>query len=403
MKVVARMDERKIRAWWSHRQALDGALNGASAPAVLEKAGWARSVGGSGPYLGLFARSGLGREAVDTAAAKLEIHELPSARNCTYVLPASDFALGLKVGQAFADGDMKVGRKLGVTDREVDKLGEAVVKALRNGPLDPDELKEAVGGAVRNLGEDGKRKGLTTTLPLALGRLQGMGEIRRIAVNGRFDQQRYRYALWSPNPLAKFKLSDEEAYTELARRYFSWIGPATAAEFQWFSSLGVKASKDALEPLKLDSIEDGDPRLMLPGESERLKAFQTPKQPQYVLTSGIDSMLLLRRDVKGLVAAEDSKKSVRTEKGNVAPGTLVDLPNHAILDRGRLVGLWEYDPATESIAWMSFIAKDPALKKAVAGMEEYVRHDLGDARSFSLDSPKSRVPRITALRAAAGT
>jgi hypothetical protein len=65
--------------------------------------------------------------------------------------------------------------------------------------------------------------------------------------------------------------------------------------------------------------------------------------------------------------------------------------------------LWEYDPATESIAWMSFIAKDPALKKAVAGMEEYVRHDLGDARSFSLDSPKSRVPRITALRAAAGT
>ena len=49
---------------------------------------------------------------------------------------------------------MKVGRKLGVTDREVDKLGEGVVKALRKGPLDPDELKEAVGGAVRNLGED---------------------------------------------------------------------------------------------------------------------------------------------------------------------------------------------------------------------------------------------------------
>jgi len=31
-----------------------------------------------------------------------------------------------------------------------------------------------------------------------------------------------------------------------------------------------------------------------------------------------------------------------------------------------------------------------------------VRDELGDARSFSLDSPKSREPRIAALRAAAG-
>ena len=396
------MDEQKIRAWWSHRQGLDGTLHGASAAGVLERAGWARSVGGSGPYLGLFARAGLGREAVDRALANIEIHELPSARNCTHVLPACDFALGLKVGQAFADNDMKVGRKLGVTDREVDQLGDSVIQALKNGPLDPDELKEAVGGAVRNLGEEGKKKGVTTTLPLALGRLQAMGEIRRIPVNGRLDQQRYRYAVWSPNPLAKFKLSEKEAYTELARRYFTWIGPATLAEFRWFSGLGVKASKDAVEPLQLEPIEDGDGRLMLHGEREKLKAFQVPKQPQYVLTSGIDGMLLLRRDVKGLVAPEDSKKSVRTEKGNVAPGTLVDLPNHAILDRGRLVGLWEYDPATESIAWLAFVAKDAGLKKAVARMEEYVRTDLGDARSFSLDSPKSRVPRIAALRAAGG-
>jgi hypothetical protein len=35
-------------------------------------------------------------------------------------------------------------------------------------------------------------------------------------------------------------------------------------------------------------------------------------------------------------------------------------------------------------------------------MEEFVRGELGDARSFSLDSPKSRVPRIQELRAAAG-
>ena len=33
--------------------------------------------------------------------------------------------------------------------------------------------------------------------------------------------------------------------------------------------------------------------------------------------------------------------------------------------------------------------------------EAFVREDLGDARSFSLDTPASRAPRIQALRAAA--
>ena len=35
--------------------------------------------------------------------------------------------------------------------------------------------------------------------------------------------------------------------------------------------------------------------------------------------------------------------------------------------------------------------------RAVERTERFVRDDLGDARSFSLDSPKSRAPRIEAL------
>jgi hypothetical protein len=75
-------------------------------------------------------------------------------------------------------------------------------------------------------------------------------------------------------------------------------------------------------------------------------------------------------------------------------------PSHGIFDRGRLVGLWEFDVAQESIAWMSFGSKDKALKEAVSRTEAYIRSDLGDARSFSLDSPKSRTPRVEALRKA---
>ncbi len=236
------MEQSKIRAWWAHRQGLDGSLAGKSAAEVLERAGWARSVGGSAPYLTLFSRAGLSREAIDADVAKLKIHELPSARGCTYVLPASDFALGLALGQGFC-GETRTAEKLGLTRKEIDKLCDAVVAALEKGPLDPDGLREATGKAVRNLGPEGQKKGLTTTLPVALGELQSAGEIRRIPVNGRLDQQRYKYTLWKPNPRRDFKLSAEEAYTELARRFFNWIGPAPVADFQMFSGLGVKASK----------------------------------------------------------------------------------------------------------------------------------------------------------------
>jgi hypothetical protein len=256
-------------------------------------------------------------------------------------------------------------------------------------------VREAVGSAARSLGPEGQKKGMSSTLPLALGRLQPEGRIRRIPVNGRLDQQRYRYTLWKPNPLDRCKLSAEEAYTELARRYFTWIGPATVAEFQWFSGLGVKAAKAAIEPLKLVAPAEGDARMMFAHDREELQRFQPPKQPQYMLVSSLDGISLLRRNAKDLVAPDDLK---RTGAG----GALMDLPNHAILDRGRLAGLWEYDTATETIAWTAFGAKDKALREAVSRTEQYVREQLGDARSFSLDSPKSRAPRIEALRIAAG-
>ena len=87
-----------------------------------------------------------------------------------------------------------------------------------------------------------------------------------------------------------------------------------------------------------------------------------------------------------------------TDKGCSSGGTLTELPNNAILDRGRIVGIWEYDPTTASIVWASFVKPDSALKQAVSKTETFIRDQLGDARSFSLDSPKSRVPRIEALR-----
>ena len=48
---------------------------------------------------------------------------------------------------------------------------------------------------------------------------------------------------------------------------------------------------------------------------------------------------------------------------------------------------------------LGFVKKDQAMEQAVAATREMIRGELGDARSFPLDSPKSRQPRIEWLRA----
>jgi hypothetical protein len=395
------MSASKLRSWWFTRQGLDGSLRNARPAEVLERAGWARSVGGVNPYLTLFARARTTREAADTAAAKLEIHELPSARGCTYVLPARDFALGLKVGEDAAAAPMKVASKLGVTEREIAKLERAVLDALDGGDaLDPDAIREATGKASRNLGEEGKKKGVTTTLPLALGRLQARGEIRRVPVNGRLDQQRYKYVRWNPSPLARYARSLGEAYTELARRFFQWVGPATLGEFQWFSSLGVKAAKEAVAPLGLTPADGAADRLLLPEDVEAWNIFDAPDEPCYALVSSLDSITAARRNIVTLLDDKDNARSVVVDTNEKALGGLSDLPSHAILDRGRLIGLWEFDTETSRIAWGTFgVKKTKQLAAAVEDMEAFVRDQLGDARSFSLDSPKSRTTRLAGVRA----
>ena len=392
------MKDSKLRAWWSHRQGLDGSLRGKPPAQILERCGWSRSVGGVGPYLTLFSRGATSREAADKAASKLEIHELPTARGCTYVIPASDFALGLTVGRDFS-GDMKTALKLGVTEKEVDKLCDAVVMALAKGPLDPDGIREATGKASRSLGEEGKKRGLTTTLPLALGRLQTEGRIRRVPVNGRLDQQRYKYMNWTPNPLAKYPESLGAAFTELGRRFFRWVGPATLGELQWFSGQGVKATKQAVESVGLVPAEPGSDRLLLPDDATEFAAFESPTTPQYSLVSSLDPITANRREMQSLIDDKDRERTVMVDAASRPVGGLADLPSHAILDRGQIIGLWEFDVDAGEIVWATFgRRKDKGLAAAVEETEAFVRDQLGDARSFSLDSPKSRVARLESLR-----
>jgi hypothetical protein len=391
----------RLRAWWAYKQALDGSLQGSGTAEVLSRTGWVRSVGGATLYLTLYARAGTGRREAEEAVAHREILELPAARGCTYVVPGSDAALAVTLASAAAgDKEMRVARTLGVTDAEVERLCDAVETALRSGPADPDAIRATVGGAVRSLGPAGVKKGLSSTLPLALGKLQDAGRILRIPARGRLDEQRYQYVRWEPSPLEGFHRSAEECAVELARRYFQWTGPATTAHFQWFSGLGVKAAKQAIASLGLEPVARGSDLLLLPEDREGFEQFLPGKTPLCTAVSSLDGIVLLRRDASALLSQSDLAKEWPggESAGGAALGGLGDLPHHAILDRGTLTGFWEYDPSAGEVVWRSWAGDRRKVSELMERVQPFVKNELGDARAYSLDSEKKRAPRLAALR-----
>jgi len=315
------------------------------------------------------------------------------------LLPAEHFQVGIKCGQGYnAESALRAARaKLGVLDEEVEALKEGILLALESGPLDAAGLKEPLGSLYKHYGEAGKKIGQTTNVSLGLLALQSEAKIRRIPSDGRLDGQTYKYCIYENPPVVDVAYPQALAFRDLARLFWGWCGFASIAHFQWFSGLGVKAALSAIEGQGLVALE-GTPLLGLPTSVEAFRDYAMPSEPCFRLVSGLDSLFLLRRDLALHVEQEQAGLDVLSQGKLANLGSLNDLSTHAIVDRGRIVGLWEYDFDAKEIVWVSFVGSSDALAEEVRTVETFVGDELGDARSFSLDSPKSRQPSIAKLR-----
>src|SRR5204863_1288682 len=176
---------------------------------------------------------------------------------------------------------------------------------------------------------------------------------------------------WRAEPTG---LTDEQARAELARLYFDWIGPASLANFRWFSGLSATAAKAATAGLDLADM--GDRLLAPPTVADAFARYTAPTRPRYALLAGIDALVLLRRDHASLLDPADAGRSLLGDKPLAA---VADLPDHPIVDRGRIVGLWQYDSDAAEVVWWTF--EPPAgLAEAVARTGAFIRDELGDAR-----------------------
>lgn len=126
-------------------------------------------------------------------------------------------------------------RQLELTEEVFKTSQEVIIKALEgNRHLTRDELSEFLNAA----GISTKEQRLPHILMEA--------EIDRIICSGPMKGKKQTYALLEERVPNKIELTTDEALALLAKKYFTSHGPATIADFTWWSGLPVSQARKAV-------------------------------------------------------------------------------------------------------------------------------------------------------------
>ncbi len=126
-------------------------------------------------------------------------------------------------------------RQLELTEKDFKASQEVMIKALEgNHYLTRDELSVFLDAA--GILPEGQR------LPHILME----AEIDRVICSGPMKGKKQTYALLEERVQNKIELTADEALARLARKYFTSHGPATIADFSWWSGLPVSQARKAV-------------------------------------------------------------------------------------------------------------------------------------------------------------
>ena len=385
---------KEARLWWSAAQGLDEPRDEPLHETVA-RTGWLRTLGGAEPYLGLSLRnSSFTVQGMHDAVAARQLRVSPGPRGCIYLIPQAHAGLALRLAHRLsATRNARDVTKAGVKTGELKAVGEAIVEVLRAGPQSTQSLRKVLPkGAVRSLGDVGKKVGITSTLPPALRVLEFDGQIFRKAAQDRLDHERYDWHL-DPSPVEQVEAAEDDL--TLAQLFFQWAGPATQAEFAAWSGLNQTQSKKAmargeLTPLNIEGLTETYYGSAKPSGGTKKRAVYVP---------AMDNIYALRKKAAPMVDAQHHE----VEASNFGAGgrkRLADMSQpieRTILCQGQVVGLWAWDPMDESI--VQHALQGPKVSAAEGKRVHKVISELGTGRVFSIDSEKRMGARADRLRA----
>jgi hypothetical protein len=151
-------------------------------------------------------------------------------------------------------------------------------------------------------------------------------ELEALICNGKSKNNKLTYALLSERVPRPKKITREEALHKLASKYFNSHGPATIADFSWWSGLSLTEAKKAAEMCrkqlrveKIDSTEYWFSRHLEPAAGKSA-----------VLLPAFDEFIISYKDRSAIIPADISKKII-SNNGIFWP---------VILLNGEITGLW---------------------------------------------------------------
>ncbi len=172
---------------------------------------------------------------------------------------------------------------------------------------------------------------------------------------------------WLPPQAESPETPREDSLKLLAQRYFASHGPATLADFTWWSGLSAGEARAALEmagPRLTQALHAGSTVWW----SARTPAPAAPpgSTPMVHLLAGFDEYLLGYTDRAPIIDSTHARK-VMTPNGLFRPALLVN---------GRVAGTWQAETKKGALV-LSIAPFSPAAlssRKAVAALQEAAQH-----------------------------
>jgi hypothetical protein len=269
------------------------------------------------------------------------------------------------VGSRLVNKYAKRHRELEIDRRLVIRSQTAFEKALRHGDsLTRDELGEAL--ATARIVATGPR----------LAHLLALAELESVVCSGARRGKHHTYALLDHRAPESRLPSREASLAELARRYFQSRGPATVADFVWWTGLAPADARNAIEAIQgsLEAEEiDGQTYHSIPD------ARRKSKRGHVELVPAFDEWLVAYRNRNAVLDPAQAKR-LNAGGGLLAPSVIVD---------GRVIGIWRRELSRDAVSLLidCFEPASATTKRAIVGAAERYAAFLGL-------EPKTRFSRL---------
>jgi hypothetical protein len=267
-----------------------------------------------------------------------------------FLVPTAEAPLARAFAVAdHASREARLASACALTARDLEGARDALRAALGT-PLTPEALRARLPPVVmRSLGEPGRRAGSPTLAGMVLRGLWCQGEVQRMPVGLRLDDERPRYVL-EPHP--RRVPSAAEAVDLVAPRWLRAHAPTTARAFALAFGIAQGRALAALKPLRprAVAVEGYATDALVPEDFVSPPRGELSGEPMGLL--GLrDPLLDAHPELTGLATPAHARAVTQRAHG----------PGPAVLVHGQVQGTWSWDPQTSAVTWRGFDPMDRSV------------------------------------------